>query len=54
MLFSHLTESVECMPTHIILEGDPKQIQQTHDPVVHQFIHGFSKGPITEAVDTFN
>ena len=37
----------------IILEGTPKQIQETHDSVVHQFINGFSKGPITEAVDTF-
>ena len=37
----------------IILEGTPNQIQQTHDPVVHQFINGLSKGPITETVDTF-
>ncbi|MDP2044551.1 MAG: ABC transporter ATP-binding protein [Candidatus Omnitrophota bacterium] len=35
----------------IILEGTPKEIQATHDPVVHQFIHGLSKGPITEAID---
>lgn len=37
----------------IIVEGTPKQIQETKDPVVHQFINGLSKGPITEAVDTF-
>lgn len=37
----------------IILEGTPKQIQETLDPVVYQFINGFSKGPITEAVNTF-
>ena len=34
----------------IILEGTPKQIQETHDPVVHQFINGLSRGPITEGV----
>lgn len=38
----------------IILEGTPKQIQETQDPVVHQFINGISKGPITEAMDNFN
>lgn len=37
----------------IILEGTPKQVQETHDPVVHQFINGLSKGPITEVIDTF-
>jgi phospholipid/cholesterol/gamma-HCH transport system ATP-binding protein len=37
----------------IILEGAPEQIQETSDPVVHQFINGLSRGPITEAVDTF-
>jgi len=37
----------------IISEGTPEQIQQTRDPVVHQFINGLSKGPITEATDTF-
>ena len=34
----------------ILLEGSPQQIQETTDPVVHQFINGISKGPITEAV----
>ena len=37
----------------IILEGTPSEIQKTTDPVVHQFINGFSKGPITEAIDTY-
>lgn len=37
----------------IVLEGTPEQIQETTDPVVHQFINGLAKGPITEAVDTF-
>jgi len=34
----------------IIIEGTPKDIQAAKDPVVHQFINGLSKGPITEAV----
>ena len=37
----------------IILEGTPREIQNTTDPVVHQFINGLAKGPITEAIDTF-
>ncbi len=37
----------------IILEGTPKEIQETRDPVVYQFINGLSKGPITEVIDTF-
>lgn len=37
----------------IVLEGTPEEIQNTKDPVVHQFINGLAKGPITEAVDTF-
>ncbi len=36
----------------IILEGTPEEIQHTQDPVVHQFINGLSKGPITESIDT--
>jgi len=36
----------------IILEGTPEEIQHTQDPVVHQFIHGLSKGPITESIDS--
>jgi len=37
----------------IILEGTPAEIQHTQDPVVHQFINGLSRGPMTEAIDTF-
>ena len=37
----------------IILEGTSEEIQKTANPVVYQFINGFSKGPITEAIDTF-
>lgn len=33
----------------IIAQGNSAQIQETTDPVVHQFINGLSKGPITEA-----
>ena len=32
----------------IIAEGTPEQIQCATDPVVHQFINGFSKGLITD------
>ena len=35
----------------IIIEGTPKDIQAAKDPVVHQFINGLSKGPITDAID---
>jgi len=31
----------------IIAEGTPDEIRYTHDPVVHQFITGAAKGPIT-------
>lgn len=37
----------------IIAEGSPREIQNTQDPVVHQFINGLAKGPITEAVESF-
>lgn len=33
----------------IIAEGSPSDIQNTANPVVHQFINGLSKGPITES-----
>jgi phospholipid/cholesterol/gamma-HCH transport system ATP-binding protein len=50
----HIADKIAMMyKGKIILEGSPQQIQGTHDPVVHQFINGFSKGPITETVDTF-
>ena len=34
----------------IIAEGTPQEIQDTQDPVVHQFINGLAKGPITETI----
>jgi phospholipid/cholesterol/gamma-HCH transport system ATP-binding protein len=34
----------------IIAEGTPDEIQASADPVVHQFINGLSKGPITETL----
>lgn len=37
----------------IIAEGTPEEIQKTDHPVVHQFINGLSKGPITETIDKF-
>lgn len=35
----------------IIAEGTPQEIQKTDNPVVHQFINGLAKGPITETVE---
>ncbi|MCM8780323.1 MAG: ABC transporter ATP-binding protein [Candidatus Omnitrophica bacterium] len=37
----------------IIAEGKPENIQNTQHPVVHQFINGLAKGPITEALECF-
>jgi phospholipid/cholesterol/gamma-HCH transport system ATP-binding protein len=37
----------------IITEGSPQEIQNTGHPVVHQFINGLAKGPITEAIEQF-
>lgn len=37
----------------IIADGTPGEIQQTQHPVVHQFINGLAKGPITETLDRF-
>ncbi len=37
----------------IIAEGTPEEIQKTDHPVVHQFINGLSKGPITETIEKF-
>jgi phospholipid/cholesterol/gamma-HCH transport system ATP-binding protein len=34
----------------IIAEGSPAEIQNTAEPVVHQFINGLAKGPITETL----
>jgi phospholipid/cholesterol/gamma-HCH transport system ATP-binding protein len=47
----HIADKIAMMyKGRIILEGSPKEIQATRDPVVHQFIHGLSRGPITEAI----
>ena len=37
----------------IIAEGTPAEIQNTNHSVVHQFINGLSKGPITETLEQF-
>jgi phospholipid/cholesterol/gamma-HCH transport system ATP-binding protein len=37
----------------IIAEGSPEEIQNTQHPVVHQFINGLAKGPITETLEQF-
>ncbi len=37
----------------IIAEGAPSEIQNTNHPVVHQFINGLAKGPITETLERF-
>jgi phospholipid/cholesterol/gamma-HCH transport system ATP-binding protein len=37
----------------IIAEGTPQEIQNTTHAVVHQFINGLAKGPITETLETF-
>ncbi|MBU1905975.1 MAG: ABC transporter ATP-binding protein [Candidatus Omnitrophica bacterium] len=37
----------------IIAEGTSGQIQNTNHPVVHQFINGLAKGPITETLERF-
>ena len=34
----------------IIAEGTSAEIQDSQDPVVHQFINGLAKGPITETI----
>lgn len=37
----------------IIAEGTSEEIQNTQHPVVHQFINGLAKGPITETLERF-
>ena len=50
----HIADKIAMMyKGRIILEGTAEEIQKTTDPVVHQFINGLAKGPITESVDTF-
>lgn len=49
----HIADKIAMMyKGKIILEGTPEQIQSATDPVVHQFINGLSKGPITGIFDT--
>jgi phospholipid/cholesterol/gamma-HCH transport system ATP-binding protein len=35
----------------IIAEGTAEEIQNSQHPVVHQFVNGLAKGPITETID---
>ncbi len=50
----HIADKIAMMyKGKIILEGTPREIKESRDPVVHQFINGLAKGPITEAVDNF-
>jgi len=35
----------------IIADGTPEEIQKSDHPVVHQFINGLAKGPITETLE---
>jgi len=37
----------------IIAEGTSDEIQNSDNPVVHQFINGLAKGPITETLERF-
>jgi phospholipid/cholesterol/gamma-HCH transport system ATP-binding protein len=49
----HIADKIAMMyKGKIILEGTPEQVQASSDPVVHQFINGLSKGPITEVSNT--
>ena len=48
----HIADKIAMMyKGGIILEGTPEEIQVSKDPVVHQFVNGLSKGPITDAID---
>jgi len=50
----HIADKIAMMyKGKIILEGAPKDIRESKNSIVHQFINGIAKGPITEAVDTF-
>ncbi|TAM34190.1 ABC transporter ATP-binding protein [bacterium] len=47
----HVADKIAMMyEGKIIIEGTPSEIQAAQDPVVHQFINGLSKGPITESI----
>ena len=50
----HIADKIAMMyKGRIIMEGAPKEIRESKNLIVHQFINGLAKGPITEAVDTF-
>jgi phospholipid/cholesterol/gamma-HCH transport system ATP-binding protein len=50
----HIADKIAMMyKGKIVLEGAPREIRESRNPVVHQFINGLAKGPITEAVDNF-
>jgi phospholipid/cholesterol/gamma-HCH transport system ATP-binding protein len=50
----HIADKIAMMyKGRIVAQGTPEEIQKTQDPVVHQFINGLSRGPITDAIDTF-
>ena len=50
----HIADKIAMMyKGKIVTQGTPEEIQESQDPVVHQFINGLSRGPITDAVDTF-
>ncbi len=38
----------------IIFEGSAAEVQATQDPVVHQFINGLARGPITDGLDNLH
>ncbi|MDD5692004.1 MAG: ABC transporter ATP-binding protein [Candidatus Omnitrophica bacterium] len=47
----HVADKIAMMyQGKIIIEGSAEEIQASQDPVVHQFINGLSKGPITESI----
>jgi len=37
----------------VIAEGNPKEIESSKHPVVHQFVNGLAQGPITETLERF-
>ena len=37
----------------IIAEGNSEEIQNSENPIVHQFINGLAVGPITETLERF-
>ena len=48
----HIADKIAMMYRgRIVAEGTPDEIQVSKDPVVHQFINGLSKGPITDSIE---